>query len=99
MQAYSDPSLRDYYARDQGELPPLFRVLFAAPAAEILQPKNAAEAQQAVARSKADGAAIVPRGAGSTAFGQVVPMRGGRVVDVCFMKGIVGLDAERNEVT
>ena len=98
MRALSALSQRRYYARDQGEVPGPLRDLFSGLPDEIVQPATPEEAVEAVREQIARGRPVIARGAGSTAFGQVVPMRGGRVIDLCFMKGISGFDAGRATV-
>lgn len=95
MKPTTPRSLRSYYAKDQGELPAALRRLFSSLPDEVVQPSNAKEAVEAVRDAALRRRPIVARGAGSTAFGQVIPVRGGRVIDLCFLKGILEIDAKK----
>jgi FAD/FMN-containing dehydrogenase/ferredoxin len=93
MKTFKSESQREYYSKDQGELPAFLRKAFARLPHEVVQPRSAAEAVQAVRDASKAGVPIVPRGSASTAFGQTIPVRGGRVLDLGFMNAVVGLDA------
>lgn len=99
MKIVKSPSLREYFSRDQGELPPFLRELFAAVPAEVVQPETAAEIIDVVRVAQKNGTPLVPRGAGSTAFGQVVPAKSGLLLDLNFYKAVRRFDRGRGLVT
>ncbi|MBI5202496.1 MAG: FAD-binding protein [Elusimicrobia bacterium] len=95
----TDESLRRLYGRDQGDVPPLFRWLFSSRDFDVVLPQTEDEAVAAVRDAYAQGVPIVARGAGSTAFGQSVPILGGLVVDACFLKSIRRFEPDKGTVT
>ncbi|MBI4345838.1 MAG: FAD-binding protein [Elusimicrobia bacterium] len=95
----TDASLRRLYSRDQGDVPALLRWVFSSENLSVVQPRSEEEAVDAVREAYAKGVPIVFRGAGSTAFGQSVPVLGGLVVDTCFLKTIRRFDPDQGTVT
>lgn len=99
IKTFRSLSQRLYFSQDQGELPLYFRFLFQKTPNKVVQPHSIEEVVQAVRESYQKGSPIVPRGAASTAFGQTIPVCGGTVLDLNFLKGIHGLDMVRSRVT
>ncbi len=99
MRVFRSLSQRELYSRDQGEVPGFLRRLFTRLPSEVVQPNTPAEAAEAVRSAYRNGTPIVPRGAGSTAFGQVLPVVGGLVLDLSFLKGIRPVEAGAASVT
>lgn len=95
----TEESLRRLYGRDQGDLPPLLRRLFTARPSGVVQPKTEQEAVEAIREAYAKGEPIVFRGAGSSAFGQSVPVLGGLVLDASFLKQVRSFDPDNGTVT
>ncbi len=95
----TDESLRRLYGRDQGDVPPLFRWLFSSRDFAVVIPRTEEEATQAMRVAYGQGTPIVFRGAGSTAFGQSVPVLGGLVLDTCFLKSIHRFEPDQGTVT
>lgn len=92
-------SQRRLFSRDQGELPPFLSELFQTLPAEVVQPETSKEVIDIVRVASRSATPVVARGAGSTAFGQVIPVMGGMVLDLNFLKSVRRLDRGRREVT
>ena len=99
MRIFKSPSQREYFSRDQGELPPFLRELFTTVPGEVVQPDTAAEIIDVVKVAAKNGTPVVARGAASTAFGQVIPVKGGLTLDLNFYKAVRKLDRNRASVT
>jgi glycolate oxidase len=91
---------RRYYAEDMAAVPgllvkPFFRTLPDA----VARPHTGPEVAEAVRQAVAQNMAVVPRAAASTALFQTVPLRGGLVLDLNELAGVVSLDEARQTVT
>ena len=64
----------------------------------VAVPTDEAEVVALVAACARNRVPIVPRGSGTSNFGQTIPLEGGIVVDLSGLKGIVHVDAERVRV-
>ncbi|MBI4422100.1 MAG: FAD-binding protein [Elusimicrobia bacterium] len=95
----TDESLRRLYARDQGDVPPLLRWAFSTPPSGVAQPATEQEAAEAVRLAYENGTPLVFRGAGSSAFGQSVPVLGGLALDVSFLKSVRRFEPDAGTVT
>lgn len=95
----TEESLCRLYGRDQGELPPLLRRLFTTTPSGVVQPRTEEEAAEAIREAYAKDTPIVFRGAGSSAFGQSVPVLGGLVLDVSSLKQVRSFDPDNGTVT
>lgn len=91
---------RRFYAEDLAPVPrllvqPFFRTLPDA----VVRPRNTDEVAAAVRQAAAGGLPVVPRAAATTALFNVVPIRGGLVLDLNEMAGVISLDEKRRTVT
>jgi glycolate oxidase len=74
---------------------PFFRTLPDA----VARPKNAAEVAAAISQVIAYGLPIIPRAAATTALFNVVPVRGGLVLDLGGLDGVVAVNQAQQTVT
>lgn len=91
---------RRFYAEDMAPVPallvrPFFRTL---PDAVAL-PRTTAEVAEAMRGAFEAGMPVVPRGAASTALFNAVPLRGGLVLDLNALAGVVAVDEARRRAT
>lgn len=95
-----DPLERRLYARDLAPLPallvrPFFRTLPDA----VARPWSAEELAQILRHAVAERMPVTPRAGATTSFLNAVPARGGLVLDLNDMRGLLGLDEDRGTVT
>ncbi len=94
-----DPVERRLYSRDVAPLPdllvrPFFRTLPDA----VARPRSAHELSGVLRHAARERVPVTPRAAATTSFLNAVPVRGGLVVDLNDMRGIVVLDDEHGTV-
>ena len=86
-----DKRERRIYSHDTGVLPGAFRLLAGPSLADgIAQPETEDQLVRLVRYAAANAIALVPRGKASSGYGGAVPARGGLVLDLTRLKGIVG---------
>jgi FAD/FMN-containing dehydrogenase/ferredoxin len=90
---------RNLYSQDQAEIPALIKNLFSRPPKLVIQPKNAEDVVRLVKKAYEKGIPIVPRGAASSAFGNILPMKGGIIIDLSLLRGILSLNEVNDTVT
>jgi Fe-S oxidoreductase/FAD/FMN-containing dehydrogenase len=95
-----DKRERRIYSHDTGVLPKAFRLL-AGPslAAGVAQPETEDQLVRLVRYAASNAIALVPRGKASSGYGGAVPARGGLMLDLTRLKGIVWADSEDLTVT
>jgi FAD/FMN-containing dehydrogenase len=91
---------RRFYAEDMAPVPsllvrPFFRTLPDA----VARPRSTGEVAEAVRQAVAYGLPIVPRAAATTALFNIVPVRGGLVLDLNELTEVVAVDEMRGTVT
>lgn len=91
---------RRFYAEDMPPVPsllvrPFFRTLPDA----VARPMNTDEVADAVRQAVTNGLPVVPRAAATTALFNVVPVRGGLVLDLNELTGVIAVDEMRGKVT
>ncbi len=86
--------------RDMGEPPALFQQLLdATPPTFGVRPRTTEEIALAVRMLAEEGVPITPRGLGSCGFGGAVPVGGGAVLDLSWMRGVDRVDLEARRAT
>ncbi len=87
---------RGFYARDMADVPGAVMGLVARPVPDlVVRPVSTGEVARIVRWAAATGTPVVPRGGGSTAYGNAVPFRGGVVLDMNGFRGLGKVDPER----
>jgi Fe-S oxidoreductase/FAD/FMN-containing dehydrogenase len=95
-----DTRERRLYSHDIGVLPGPFRLLAGASLADgVAQPETEDQVIRLVRYAVAHHLPIVPRGKATSGYGGVAPARGGLVLDLTRLRGIVWADAEDMTVT
>ena len=98
--ATDSPFERVLYSRDMAPVPALLvKPLFNTVPDLIVRPVDADEIAQILKWASADHIPVTPRAAASTVYFNAVPVRGGIVMDLNLIKGVVGLDASAMKVT
>jgi Fe-S oxidoreductase/FAD/FMN-containing dehydrogenase len=91
---------RRMYSHDAGVLPGPFRRLAGPSLADgVAQPETEDQVVRLVRYAAANHLPIVPRGKATSGYGGVVPARGGLVLDLTRLRGIVWADVEDMSVT
>lgn len=91
---------RRVYSHDTGVLPTLFRPLAGSSLADgVVQPETEEQIVQLVQFARRERIPLVPRGKGTSGYGGAVPARGGLVVDLTRLKGVVAVDPEAMTAT
>jgi Fe-S oxidoreductase/FAD/FMN-containing dehydrogenase len=91
---------RRIYSHDTGVLPGAFRLLAGPSLADgVAQPETEDQLLRLVRFAAAHRIPLVPRGKATSGYGGVVPARGGLVVDLTRLKGIVWADTDDMTVT
>jgi FAD/FMN-containing dehydrogenase/ferredoxin len=91
---------RSLYSRDQTEIPRFMKEILFHSMPEVVVQVSSADAVSAILKFAHDrGIPIVPRGSGSSPFGGSIPVKGGIVLDVSVMDGIVSVNADAKIVT
>ena len=99
-EASTDPLERSLYAHDLAALPPfLARALLRATPDVVARPQTTAEVAALLRYAADHRLPVTPRAAGSTAFHNAVPARGGILLDLNGLRGIVAVDAARQTAT
>ncbi|MBU0684566.1 MAG: FAD-binding protein [Thermoplasmatota archaeon] len=95
LRVVSSHGERLLYSRDQSEIPRFLKeIMFATSPEVVVQPETREGVASILKFASSRGITVIPRGSGSSPFGGSVPVRGGIVVDVSSMDGILGLDSE-----
>ncbi len=84
---WDDDSLMALYSQDQARLPKTFRSMIKAPRA-VVQPQDAEAVVKTLAWAERQGMAVVPRGAGSNAFGGSLSLGPCLVLDTRRLDGV-----------
>ena len=94
-------SLNDTEAarHDFARMPAPLEKVFSRTPRGVVRPETAQDAADAAGICFEERTRVVPRGAGTGGLGGVVPVRGGVVIDMLGLGGLVDLDAERAEAT
>jgi FAD/FMN-containing dehydrogenase/ferredoxin len=91
---------RRVYSHDIGTLPRPVRLLDRATLADaVVQPETEEELICLVRFAATDGIPLVPRGKGTSGYGGAVPTRGGIVLDMTRLRGIVRVEPSAPSVT
>jgi Fe-S oxidoreductase/FAD/FMN-containing dehydrogenase len=91
---------RRIYSHDTGVLPAAFRRLAGPSLADgVAQPETEDQLVRLVRYVAAHNIPLVPRGKGTSGYGGAVPAKGGLVLDLTRMKGIVWADTDDQSVT
>lgn len=85
---------RGFYTRDVASLPGAVDRVFCTLPDLVMRPRATEEVADVVALARHAGAAVTVRAGASTSHGGCVPVRGGVVLDLSALKGVVGLDLE-----
>ncbi|MBI5014485.1 MAG: FAD-binding oxidoreductase [Deltaproteobacteria bacterium] len=86
---------REFYDRDVAYVPDVVLRLLAKPLPDlVVRPANAEEVALVVRLAGAEGVPVTPRAGGSTAYGNVVPTRGGILLDLNGLSDIGPVDPE-----
>ncbi|MCL5960463.1 MAG: FAD-binding oxidoreductase, partial [Chloroflexi bacterium] len=96
----ASPLERELYAHDLAAVPPfLSRALVRATPDIVAKPRSTEEVSAVLKYASDQRVTVTPRAAGSTAFHNSVPTKGGILLDLNALRGIVGVDAGRKTVT
>lgn len=91
--ASSSPMERELYSRDLGPVPAfIVDPLFQTSPDLIVRPKTTEEIANIVRRADADGIPVTPRAGATTVFFNAIPVKGGIVIDLNELSGVVALD-------
>lgn len=90
---------RSLYGQDQAEIPASIQNLFSKIPEVVVQPKNVEDVVRIVVEVYKKKIPIVPRGAASSAFGDILPIKGGIVLDLSSLRGILSLNELDGTVT
>jgi Fe-S oxidoreductase/FAD/FMN-containing dehydrogenase len=91
---------RKLYSHDIGEMPRLMRPLLdTGLAGAVVQPVDERELAELVWLAGDQGLSLVPRGASTSGYGGVLPMKDAVVVDMYYFKGVKEIDAAALTVT
>ena len=91
--ATSLPMERELYSRDLAPVPALIvDPLFLTVPDLIVRPRSTRDISSLVRRCAAEGIPITPRAGASTVFFNTVPVRGGVVIDLNALDGVIALD-------
>lgn len=95
-----NPVERRMYSHDIAAVPGLFKPLVGntIPAA-VVQPENEEQLSELMRWASEEKINLIPRGKASSGYGGIIPTRNGIVVDFYFMKDVLSVDPERQEVT
>lgn len=95
-----DPFERRFYAQDMAPVPSLLvRPFFHTLPDVVVRPRTTDEAAEAMRYAVAHSLPVVPRAAATTALFNVVPLRGGMVLDLNELAGVIAVDEQRQIVT
>lgn len=95
----ASPLERELYAHDLAAVPSILsRTLIRTTPDIVVKPRSTEEVSAVLKYASDQRLAVTPRAAGSTAFHNAVPTRGGILLDLNALRGIVGVDAERKTV-
>ena len=90
---------RRLYSRDLAPVPPILtRPFFKVVPDAVVRPGGAEQVADVMRRAAEQHIPVTPRAAASTSFYNTVPVRGGLVLDVNDLRGVVDLDAARHTV-
>ncbi|MDA8213545.1 MAG: FAD-binding oxidoreductase [Clostridia bacterium] len=97
---YTDsPFERRFYSRDVAYLPEFLISLLSNPLPDmVFRPLNAEEVSRIIPFATVENLAVTPRAGASTALGNSVPTRGGIVLDLNALKGVVRFSASEEKV-
>ncbi len=88
------------YGQDQGDIPPILeKLLFTTTPQVVVSPRDEGEALLLIDWASIRGIPLIPRGSASYAFGGVVPVEGGVIVDLTSWDRILEVDAEAQTAT
>ncbi|MEN6637574.1 MAG: FAD-binding oxidoreductase [Smithella sp.] len=91
---------RELYSRDLGPVPALMvDPLFQTMADLIVRPKTVEEIAALVRRAASEGIPITPRAGATTVFFNAVPVKGGIIIDLNALTGVIALDEAAMTVT
>ncbi len=96
----TDPFERRFYAEDMAPVPSLLvRPFFHTLPDAVACPRSTDQVAEAVRQAVAHGLPVIPRAAATTALFNVVPLRGGLVLDLNKLSGVIQVDEMRQTVT
>jgi FAD/FMN-containing dehydrogenase len=98
MQVFIEKYERLLYSRDVGDLPKLLRFLFNFNCIAVIQPKNVAELQSIISLCEQFNIPLIPRGAGTSGLGGVLPIKNGIIVNLMYFDQIIAVDTVENTV-
>ncbi len=87
------------YSHDLATLPDQVNLLFRTIPDAVVLPESREEIVRLVRIAKAHRIPIVPRGAGSGGYGGAVPVNGGIVIDLSYMRKIIDIDEDNLQAT
>lgn len=96
----TSPLDRELYSRDLAPVPDvLVKPLFQAKADVIVRPRSSQEIAELMRLASSASMPVTPRAGGSTVFFNSVPTRGGMLIDLGLLAGVVDLDEANMLVT
>ncbi|HEX8967700.1 MAG TPA: FAD-binding and (Fe-S)-binding domain-containing protein [Chloroflexota bacterium] len=95
-----DARERRVYSHDTSVLPGVFRALAGRSLADgVVRPNTEHDLVRLVRYAQAERIPLIPRGKGTSGYGGAVPIRGGLIVDLTGLSGIVRSDPDASTVT
>ncbi len=98
MQVFIEKYEKLLYSRDIGDLPKITRLIFNFNCLAIIQPKNIEELQRIISLCEQYKIPLIPRGAGTSGYGGVLPIKNGIIVILTFFDKIIAINEEKNTV-
>jgi FAD/FMN-containing dehydrogenase len=86
------------YSRDVADLPRIARLLINYNCLAIIQPKNIAQLNKSINLCERYQIPLIPRGAGTSGYGGVIPVRNGIIIDLTKWDRVITLDEKHNIV-
>ena len=100
MDLIDDEFERFIFSQDQAEIPDALKRLFIKTTADlVIHPKTAEEVREAFDIASDRRLPVIPRGAGSSGFGGIVPTQGGMVLDLSQMNRVLDVDLRKMKVS
>ena len=87
------------YSTDIGFLPAMARATINTMPDAVVQPLNSGEIKDLISLAGKHGVPVIPRGAATSGYGGVLPVRGGIVVDFTRMNKVIDIDLNKNVAT
>ncbi|MFX1284283.1 MAG: FAD-binding oxidoreductase [Promethearchaeota archaeon] len=98
MQVFIEKYEKLLYSRDVGDLPKIARFIFNFNCLAVIQPKNIEELKEIISLCEKYKIPLIPRGAGTSGYGGVLPIKNGIIVIMTLFDKIIDIDEENDTV-